>query len=39
MKTLIEFDSEMNEIVVKHIELANPSSKPLTYSVRIDGGT
>jgi hypothetical protein len=38
-KTLIDFDSEMNAANVKHIELANLSSKPLIYSVRIDGGT
>ena len=36
-RALIEFDGELNDTVTKHIELANPSSKPLIYTIRIDG--
>jgi len=38
-KAQIEFDGQLNESIVKHIELSNPSSKPLIYTVRIDGSS
>jgi hypothetical protein len=37
-KALVEFDGQLNDAAVKHIELSNPSAKPLVYSVRVDGG-
>jgi hypothetical protein len=33
----IDFDGRLNDKVVKHIELTNPSGKPLVYTIRIDG--
>jgi hypothetical protein len=36
-KATVEFDGRLNDKVVKYIELSNPSSKPLTYQVRIEG--
>jgi len=36
-RATIEFDGRLNDKVVKHIELTNPSGKPLVYSIRIDG--
>ena len=36
-KATVEFDGRLNDRVVKCIELSNPSSKPLTYQVRIEG--
>ena len=38
-KATIEFEGQLNDAVIKHIELANPSSKPLIYTIRIDGST
>jgi len=38
-KATVEFEGRLNDKVVKYIELSNPSSKPLTYSVRIQGSS
>lgn len=36
-KITVEFEGRLNEPVIKHIELTNPSARPLIYNVRIDG--
>jgi hypothetical protein len=36
-RAIIDFDGRLNDTVIKNIELTNPSSKPLVYSVRIKG--
>ena len=36
-RATIDFDGRLNDTVTKHIELTNPSGRPLVYSVKIDG--
>ena len=36
-RATIGFDGRLNDNVVKHIELTNPSGKTLVYTIRIDG--
>ena len=36
-KTTIEFPCVLGEVVTKNIELTNPSSKPVTYWVKLEG--
>ena len=36
-KATVDFEGRLNDKVVKYIELSNPSNKPLTYSVRVEG--
>jgi len=36
-KATVLFEGRLNDAVQKHIELSNPSNKPLIYTVRIDG--
>lgn len=36
-KTVIEFKGALDQSMVKHIELVNPSKKPVNYVVRLEG--
>ena len=38
-KTQIEFACKVKKEVVKHIELANPTNKSISYRVRLEGST
>ena len=36
-KTTVVFGGRLNEPVIKHLELTNPSNRPLVYNVRLEG--